>query len=580
MIIFVKVQKQTVMEQDCPSNNTRSKKKISPTKQKSVHRKKRYNENNDDVDQYGNVKGLIDYDCEEPVDGGEAFIRGKGKRKKVKWASKEEEEENGDHAQNLKRMAGKLLLGALLAKSGKPSEVDDDESDFDTEDDEVDEYTEEEEKYLQGLCSAKRNEIEQQEKSLLEYSKKEEPYRFKILRANIPVATKSMIIQKLDQLYQMEPADNEYHKLNRWIEAIMKVPFDKYSEPIVTIDDGLDKMSKFIHNTRKCLDEAVFGHEEAKATILQSVAQMITNPESRGNVIALQGPMGNGKTTLIKKGVARAMGRPFAFVALGGATDSCFLDGHDFTYEGSQCGKIINILQECNKMDPIIYFDELDKISDTPKGEEIANLLCHLTDHSQNNEFHDKYFSGVHFDLSKATFVFSFNDRSRVNPILMDRMHVIETKGFSDKDKVQIAERYLIPEVCENIGFSNKDIVFSEDILKHLISQYTEEQGVRGLKRCIHEIISKINLLKIIDSEASQHSEKQDKADKDVIEKPDKEATEKPDKEATEKSSSKPTPVVKFNLKKMTFPLKVDEGVVSSLLKKRDIPVSHRMMYT
>ena len=107
--------------------------------------------------------------------------------------------------------------------------------------------------------------------------------------------------------------------------------------------------------------------------------------------------MGNGKTTLVKEGIAKALNRPFAFIALGGASDSAYFDGHCYTYEGSQPGRIINILQECKCMNPIIYFDELDKISDTPKGEEITNFLCHLIDYSQNNCFHDKYFQLNHY---------------------------------------------------------------------------------------------------------------------------------------------------------------------------------------
>merc|ERR1712072_1497477 len=132
--------------------------------------------------------------------------------------------------------------------------------------------------------------------------------------------------------------------------------------------------------------------------------------------------------------------------------NSEFMIGHDYTYEGAKCGRIVEILQECGTMDPVFYFDELDKLSDSPKGEEIANLLCHLTDTTQNDRFHDKYFSGIDFDLSKATFIFSYNDESKINPILLDRMIKIRTKGFDTKDKLSIAKDYLIPRVCESVG--------------------------------------------------------------------------------------------------------------------------------
>ena len=129
------------------------------------------------------------------------------------------------------------------------------------------------------------------------------------------------------------------------------------------------------------------------------------------------------------------LNRPFAFLALGGATDSSILEGHSYTYEGSTWGKIVDILVQCKSMNPVIYFDELDKISNTPKGEEIASILTHLTDTTQNNEFHDKYFSEIELDLSKCLFIFSYNDEEKVNPILKDRKYRISTKGYSVKEK-------------------------------------------------------------------------------------------------------------------------------------------------
>ena len=119
------------------------------------------------------------------------------------------------------------------------------------------------------------------------------------------------------------------------------------------------------------------------------------------------GPMGNGKTTLVKEGIAKMINRPFEFISLGGATDSCYLDGHSYTYEGSIPGKIVDIVKKAKCMNPVIYFDELDKVSETPKGEEIINLLIHLTDFSQNDHFIDKYYNNIPIDLSKALFIFS-----------------------------------------------------------------------------------------------------------------------------------------------------------------------------
>ena len=146
-------------------------------------------------------------------------------------------------------------------------------------------------------------------------------------------------------------------------------------------------------------------------------------------------------------------------------------------------------------MNPVIYFDELDKVSDSAKGEEIIHMLTHLTDPSQNTLFQDNYYPGVNIDLSKVLFIFSFNDESKINRILKDRMYVIRTKGFETKDKLQIAHNYLLPEIYELFDYTKDDIVFTDDIMTSIISTYTAgEEGVRNLKRCLESIVSTLNI--------------------------------------------------------------------------------------
>ena len=232
--------------------------------------------------------------------------------------------------------------------------------------------------------------------------------------------------------------------------------------PIVSIEDGIDKCHEFMENAKQTLDKAVYGLNDAKLQIMQMVGQWIVNPSAIGTAIAIKGPPGTGKTTLVKDGISKILNRDFAFIALGGATDSCFLEGHSYTYEGSTWGKIVDILIKCKSMNPVIYFDELDKIRETPRGEEIAGILTHLTDTSQNSQFHDKYFADIDFDLSKCLFIFSYNDESKVNPILKDRMYRIETKGYNYKQKINIANNYLLPKIREQVKFSNEDIIIPE----------------------------------------------------------------------------------------------------------------------
>jgi ATP-dependent Lon protease len=150
-------------------------------------------------------------------------------------------------------------------------------------------------------------------------------------------------------------------------------------------------------------------------------------------------------------------------------------------------------------MNPVIYFDELDKISDTPKGEEITGILTHLTDTTQNSQFHDKYFAELDFDLSKCLFIFSYNDESKVNPILRDRMYRIHTKGYDAKEKIIIANKYLLPKIREQVNFAEGDILIPDATLHYIIENFCgKEEGVRNLKRCLEIIHTKLNLYRLM----------------------------------------------------------------------------------
>ena len=204
-------------------------------------------------------------------------------------------------------------------------------------------------------------------------------------------------------------------------------------------------------------------------------------------------------TSLVKEGISKILNREFAFIPLGGATDSSYLEGHSYTYEGSTWGKIVDILIRSKSMNPVIYFDELDKISETPKGEEIIGILTHLTDTTQNSQFHDKYFAEIDFDLSKCLFIFSYNDPLKVNPILLDRMYKIKTTGYKVKDKIVIAKQYLIPKIRYEVNFKEGDIIIPDATLNYIIDNYTEkEDGVRNLKRCIEIVYKKLNLYRLV----------------------------------------------------------------------------------
>jgi ATP-dependent Lon protease len=348
-------------------------------------------------------------------------------------------------------------------------------------------------------------EIDQQKKIIKELkeinkiTRVEKPYRLTLLEANIPLIFKSAALKKISTLRYMEPGSGEFYKIKNWVDTFMRIPFGKFNNLPISIDDGVEKCHDFMANAQKTLDEAVYGLNDAKMQIMQLLGQLVTNPKAIGTAIAIHGPPGTGKTSLVREGISKILNRPFAFIALGGATDSSFLEGHGYTYEGSIWGKIVQILIDSKCMNPVIYFDELDKISETPKGEEIAGILTHLTDTSQNSQFHDKYFAEIDFDLSKCLFIFSYNDESKVNPILKDRMYRIQTKGYNQKQKTVIANSYLLPKIREQVRFSREDIIIPDETEHYIIDNFcNKEDGVRNLKRCLEIIYTKLNLYRLM----------------------------------------------------------------------------------
>jgi ATP-dependent Lon protease len=364
-------------------------------------------------------------------------------------------------------------------------------------------YDTEEKRFYNKLDSSQKKYIASLETHIRNINKEDVPIRFKILLSNIDDKIKAIAIKKLQYLYNMDDSTSEYYKMTNWIESLCKLPIGKYRPLPITKNSSIDDIRTFIKDTKTKLDETVFGHEEAKDQIIRLLAQWISNPTSKGMVIGIHGSPGTGKTLLSKYGISKALDLPFAFLALGGASDSSWLDGHSYTYEGSTWGKIVDILMKAECMNPVMYLDELDKVSGTYKGEEIINTLIHITDSTQNDRFQDKYFVDVDFDISRCLIIFSYNDETAINPILKDRMIKIRTEGYKINDKVNIALKFLIPELCHQFNMSGDDIVFTEDIIKYIINnKCEEEEGVRNLKRALECVLSNINLFVLLSPDA------------------------------------------------------------------------------
>ncbi len=380
------------------------------------------------------------------------------------------------------------------------------------ENDEKDEFDKEFEKFLSNGVSTSKNDLKYFKN--LDLKKKEEylnkinelkdinnvdkPKLLKIIESDINLSNKAIIVNKIQNYKSLSPYSGEYFKLKNWVDGINKVPFGVYKSPCVSLSRSSKKdIKNYLNKVKNDMDSAVYGHDNAKKQILQVIAQTITKSNEGGSVIAIQGPPGVGKTQLIQDGISKALDRPFEFISLGGATDSAFLEGFDYTYEGSRWGKIIDCIINAKCMNPVIFFDELDKISETAKGEEIINILMHLTDSTQNNHFNDKYFQGIDFDLSKCIFIFSFNEEWKINRILKDRMYIIRTDGFQLNEKIKISKNYLIPKLINSVGYKEENIIISDEIIEFIIENYTFEGGVRKLKECALEICKEINLRRL-----------------------------------------------------------------------------------
>jgi endopeptidase La len=262
--------------------------------------------------------------------------------------------------------------------------------------------------------------------------------------------------------------------------------------------DKFQKIKNYLKEVKGSLDNSVYGHEKAKKQIETIIAQWL-NGEQDGYCFGFEGPPGVGKTSLAKYGLSECLkdengvARPFSMIQMGGDSNGSTLHGHNYTYVGSTWGNIVQILMDKKCMNPIIYIDEVDKISKTDHGKEITGILTHLLDTTQNDCFQDKYFSGIDLDLSKALFILSYNDANSIDKILLDRIHRIPFHPLSIQDKLIIANKHLLPEIYRKFGLENV-VFFNDETLTFIVEEYTSEAGVRKLKEVLFEIIGELNL--------------------------------------------------------------------------------------
>lgn len=416
---------------------------------------------------------------------------------------------------NIGKLAQEVLNLEKLAREDGSDNEDDSDNEQATEEEccgknpELKYYSKEEKTYYNKLDDEARARLDFIEARIKEINENNcgIPRRFKLLNSEMDERSKATVIQKLDYLDRMSGNESEYIKLSFWMDAVMRLPFGRYKELPVNSNSSRIDIKALLVKTKANLDQRVYGHNEVKDHIVRILAQWVSNPQSKGMVIGIQGSPGVGKTTLVKNGVCNSLDLPFVFVPLGGMADRSEFVGHSYTYEGARWGKIVDSLMVAGYSNPVFFFDELDKVSGTKNGEEIINILMQLTDPTQNEKFHDSYFSDFSFDLSRCIMIFSYNNESEISPILRDRMIRIETRGYKLCDKLCIAQKHLIPDILQEFNIQPQRIRFDNEIIKFIIEFVEAEEGVRNLKRAIHDIISNMHLNMLIgehDDEAKE----------------------------------------------------------------------------
>lgn len=311
--------------------------------------------------------------------------------------------------------------------------------------------------------------------------------------SELPIDEKSKekLMKEADKLFKLPPASQEAFVIKNYLDTVLDLPWGKYTQTEVSLEEA-----------EKILEEDHYGLKKVKERILEFLAVHILKPDVKGQIICLAGPPGIGKTS-IAKSIARAMGRSYARVSLGGVRDEADIRGHRKTYVGAMPGRIITAISQAGSADPLILFDEIDKLCSDIKGDPSSAML-EVLDSEQNNAFRD-HFIEVPFDLSKAVFITTANNVGAIPGPLLDRMELIELPSYTAEEKFHIAKKHLVPKQLKEHGLKASQLRFNDKALHDMIRFYTKEAGVRGLERLIASVCRK-TAKKIASGEAEKIS--------------------------------------------------------------------------
>lgn len=335
----------------------------------------------------------------------------------------------------------------------------------------------------------KYNHLRDTELAILSNPQFSESMRDRILTSPYPIEIKSIIYETY--------LSSDSKKRKKWLDTVLGLP----NSPKNILSDNLN-ISNLIKNIMFQLDCQVYGMSEMKEEFICFIANILANPTSKNKAIGMCGPPGVGKT-MIAKIVASTIGLPFEQISLGGMTDASFLEGHGYTYIGSEPGRIVKAITNMKYTNGIIFLDEIDKISKTNHGKEIEHALLHIVDFTQNHDFRDKYIPEIPINLSNYIFIYSMNSTHDVDTALLSRIPTVNVLGYTKKEKIEILSKHILQEILKNYSFDNQDIILPINVAEYLINIVPEEEerdgksGVRGLKKAINRIISRINLFKL-----------------------------------------------------------------------------------
>ncbi|MCM1362286.1 MAG: endopeptidase La [Clostridiales bacterium] len=314
-----------------------------------------------------------------------------------------------------------------------------------------------------------------------------------IMALKLDEKSKEKLLKEADKLTKLPPASQEAFVIKNYLDTVLDLPWGKYTKAKLSIEKA-----------EAVLEKEHYGLKKVKERILEFLAVHMLNPEIKGQIICLAGPPGIGKTS-IARSIAKAMGRKYARVSLGGVRDEADIRGHRKTYVGAMPGRIITALQQAGTANPLILFDEIDKLCSDIKGDPSSAML-EVLDGEQNNAFRDHYIE-VPFDLSKAVFITTANNISAIPAPLLDRMEVIELPSYTAEEKFHIAKEHLIPKQLKEHGLKASQLKIADEAIHDVIGFYTKEAGVRSLERCIASLCRKA-AKKIASGEAKRISVK------------------------------------------------------------------------